>query len=353
MPEGNGSKLAETNQEVEKDFKLTALVTQLNDLATKISEVEDQCKSQGRNNGVLAVTVKCGECVEIAFGELKVHSASRRIGVAGSNSRRWIENRHVGPFGELGRARRTTRRFAKSPCIAFNFKPHVLLVSATFGETLEFAKSIRRLAKSLLVRPLSLPRILCCTEPPPGDKGKGKRLLSDRAAASPRTNEPDDEQLLRSQPQRFEFRTKSHHTPTITHPATTPAESAPTPAPNVAPVLRVILLPRLINRLKGDVLPTILEEKLLFIKRLEDRYPNVAELLQWHQFQIFTRPRSPYIPSWVHEFYAAYGELVPNSKKKACEFRPVNSVTVRGVEVSCNEEHINVVLDMPPRNALA
>uniref|UniRef100_M0ZKZ6 Uncharacterized protein n=1 Tax=Solanum tuberosum TaxID=4113 RepID=M0ZKZ6_SOLTU len=48
MAEENGCKLAETNQEVERDFKLTALVTQLNDLATKISEVEDQCKSQGR-----------------------------------------------------------------------------------------------------------------------------------------------------------------------------------------------------------------------------------------------------------------------------------------------------------------
>uniref|UniRef100_M1DVZ7 Putative plant transposon protein domain-containing protein n=1 Tax=Solanum tuberosum TaxID=4113 RepID=M1DVZ7_SOLTU len=36
------------NQEVERDFKLTALVTQLNVLATKISEVENQCKSQGR-----------------------------------------------------------------------------------------------------------------------------------------------------------------------------------------------------------------------------------------------------------------------------------------------------------------
>uniref|UniRef100_M1DCN8 Uncharacterized protein n=1 Tax=Solanum tuberosum TaxID=4113 RepID=M1DCN8_SOLTU len=48
MAEGNGSKLAEMNQEVKRNLKLTALVTQLNDFATKISEAEDQCKIQGR-----------------------------------------------------------------------------------------------------------------------------------------------------------------------------------------------------------------------------------------------------------------------------------------------------------------
>uniref|UniRef100_M1DNS2 Integrase core domain containing protein n=1 Tax=Solanum tuberosum TaxID=4113 RepID=M1DNS2_SOLTU len=48
MAEGKGGKSVEVNQEVEGDFKLTALVPQLNDLATNISEVETQCKRQGR-----------------------------------------------------------------------------------------------------------------------------------------------------------------------------------------------------------------------------------------------------------------------------------------------------------------
>uniref|UniRef100_M1DKS1 Uncharacterized protein n=1 Tax=Solanum tuberosum TaxID=4113 RepID=M1DKS1_SOLTU len=48
MAEENGSNLAETSQEVERDFKLTTLVTQLNELATKISEVENHYKSQQR-----------------------------------------------------------------------------------------------------------------------------------------------------------------------------------------------------------------------------------------------------------------------------------------------------------------
>ncbi|KAG5609916.1 hypothetical protein H5410_021197 [Solanum commersonii] len=34
------------------------------------------------------------------------------IGGCGLNLKKWIKNGHVGPFGELGRARRTTRRFA-------------------------------------------------------------------------------------------------------------------------------------------------------------------------------------------------------------------------------------------------
>ncbi|KAG5571348.1 hypothetical protein H5410_061114 [Solanum commersonii] len=70
---------------------------------------------------------KCGECVEIAFGELIVlfsESPNRlaipmktavwtftlperpvKLGIVGLNSRRWMENGHVGSFDELSRAR--------------------------------------------------------------------------------------------------------------------------------------------------------------------------------------------------------------------------------------------------------
>ena len=41
-----------------------------------------------------------------------LHALILLSGFAGLNSRRWIENGHVGPFGELGRTRRIARRFA-------------------------------------------------------------------------------------------------------------------------------------------------------------------------------------------------------------------------------------------------
>uniref|UniRef100_M1D9Z1 Integrase core domain containing protein n=1 Tax=Solanum tuberosum TaxID=4113 RepID=M1D9Z1_SOLTU len=51
MAEVVGGKSIEADREVEGDLKLTALVSQLNDLTTKIPEVENQWKRQGRPRG--------------------------------------------------------------------------------------------------------------------------------------------------------------------------------------------------------------------------------------------------------------------------------------------------------------
>uniref|UniRef100_M1DTQ0 Putative plant transposon protein domain-containing protein n=1 Tax=Solanum tuberosum TaxID=4113 RepID=M1DTQ0_SOLTU len=88
----------------------------------------------------------------------------------------------------------------------------------------------------------------------------------------------------------------------------------------------------------------ILEEKLLPTEGLEGKYLDVRDTLQYHRFDQFTRPQGPYNPSFVQEFYIAYGDLVPKSKKKASEFRPLKSVMVRGKKVGCNSKYINTVL---------
>uniref|UniRef100_M1DUU3 Uncharacterized protein n=1 Tax=Solanum tuberosum TaxID=4113 RepID=M1DUU3_SOLTU len=48
MAEGVGGKSVEADREVRGDLKLTVLVSQIIDLTTKISKVENQCKRQGR-----------------------------------------------------------------------------------------------------------------------------------------------------------------------------------------------------------------------------------------------------------------------------------------------------------------
>ncbi|KAG5610358.1 hypothetical protein H5410_021639 [Solanum commersonii] len=62
-------------------------------------------------------------------------------------------------------------------------------------------------------------------------------------------------------------------------------------------------------------------------------------------FEIFTRPRGPYIPTWVWEFYTAYGDMVPQGKKKASVFRPVKFVMVQEKTVRCSSYDINNALE--------
>jgi len=48
MTKGVGAKIVEAGKEVDSDFTVVALVSQLNDLTIKISEVEDLCRHQGK-----------------------------------------------------------------------------------------------------------------------------------------------------------------------------------------------------------------------------------------------------------------------------------------------------------------
>ncbi|WMV25187.1 hypothetical protein MTR67_018572 [Solanum verrucosum] len=99
--------------------------------------------------------------------------------------------------------------------------------------------------------------------------------------------------------------------------------------------------PQILNRLKAVGLRKILEEMRLSTDGVIDIYREVWNSIKFQTFEIFTKPRGSYIPSWVHEFFAEYRKLVPKGKKKASSFTPVDHVVVRGRRVKCNNTDIN------------
>ncbi|KAG5619676.1 hypothetical protein H5410_004894 [Solanum commersonii] len=116
-------------------------------------------------------------------------------------------------------------------------------------------------------------------------KGEGKRYTYERVFAESQAalRDLEDDQPLQSRWAEIHARSQSDsaRVPLVS----TTADTVPAPAPLVAPVPQVVPPPRLLNRLKGDGLSTILEEKLLSIKGLEGKYSGVKDTLHFHRFE--------------------------------------------------------------------
>ncbi|KAG5571302.1 hypothetical protein H5410_061068, partial [Solanum commersonii] len=179
--------------------------------------------------------------------------------IAGLNSRRWIENGHIGSFDIV----------------------HTNLIEPP-----------QKKAKGISINEGG-------SNPPKrreddlqlGDKGKRKKHIArKKAAIEPNFSKPEDEQPLINR--RDALRAKSQPTPTGAPSAATPptSESVPAQAPSVTFALPIGPPPRLLNRLRGEGVRTIIEEKLLSTEGLEGKYPDVLDTLRYHEFEQFTRP---------------------------------------------------------------
>uniref|UniRef100_M1DAF6 Uncharacterized protein n=1 Tax=Solanum tuberosum TaxID=4113 RepID=M1DAF6_SOLTU len=102
--------------------------------------------------------------------------------------------------------------------------------------------------------------------------------------------------------------------------------------------------PRSLNRLKFEGLRTILEDKRFSIDSVVDRYLEVWNTMKFHRFEIFTEPRTPYIPTWVRKFYSPFGEPVLKGKKKPNAFKQVDFGVVQEKKVKYSSTEINEVV---------
>uniref|UniRef100_M1DIP2 Integrase core domain containing protein n=1 Tax=Solanum tuberosum TaxID=4113 RepID=M1DIP2_SOLTU len=114
----------------------------------------------------------------------------------------------------------------------------------------------------------------------PGDKGKRKKHIARKGAAiEPYFSEPEEAQPLFNRKDALLASSQSTNTSTPSAATHLTTDSVPAQAPPVTPALPIVPPPRLLNKLKGDGLRTIIEEKVLSMEGLEGKHPDVLETL--------------------------------------------------------------------------
>uniref|UniRef100_M1DPL8 Polyprotein protein n=1 Tax=Solanum tuberosum TaxID=4113 RepID=M1DPL8_SOLTU len=283
MAEGNGGNSAETSQEVERDFKLTALVSQLDELAIKILEVENQCKSQMR--------FKCRKCLENAEWRVKwsVGGSSKRLDGNHDSDRRLDLQEIAGPIENGGLGDHSANRRVNRQVRLMLPKGRELDYMVCTNLTTQHQKKAQGITINEWGSNHPKRR---GKELPPGNKGKRrKHILRKGVAIETHVDfyEQEDEQPLINR--RDELRARSQSTSTTVPSAATlfDTDSVPAQEPPMAPTAPIAPPPRLLKFFKGDGVWTILGEKLLFMKGLEGKYPDVMDTLRYHEFEHSSR----------------------------------------------------------------
>lgn len=77
------------------------------------------------------------------------------------------------------------------------------------------------------------------------------------------------------------------------------------------------------------------------------RYPKVWETLKFNNSQLFTKPRDPYVPSLVREFYDTYNKVVLKNKSRVKSLlKPLDVVKIWGVQIPCSPTKTRISWDV-------